>query len=167
MRMKAFIAVAALATFGLIQAVAETRTAPSGTQTRPPATNYSTNPNATNPKLGGPTAEQFAKACAQIRSDCVQFCKPKPVSDKSKPTICDKPCEGWYSPLCQQAKASAGCFSNPITDAAAAQAKAVFASMKADSCVSTCVYQTDKSCAEFDADLLKLKDEAKRVKLIP
>lgn len=166
MRMNALTVIAAVLIFGLSQTAAETRTAPSGTQARPPASNYSTNPNASNPKLGGPTLEQVAKACAQIRSDCVQFCKPKPVAGKSKPTICDKPCEGWFSPLCQQAKANAGCFTNPIADAAAAKAKAVFASMKADSCVSTCVYQTDKSCADLDAELLKIKDEAKRVKLI-
>lgn len=167
MKTTAFLAFAAFAILGLTQAMAETRTAPSGTQPRPPATNYSTNPNASNPKLGGPTFEQFAKACAQIRSDCAESCKPKPVANTSKKPICDKPCEGWFAPLCQQAKANAGCYTNAVADAAAAKAKAIFASLNADSCVNTCVYQTDKSCADFDAELIKIKGEAKRVKLIP
>lgn len=159
-----FWAAFAFAAISCLSVSAENRTAPGGTQTRPPATNYSTNPNATNPKIGGPTVEQIAKACAQIRSDCTASCKPKPAATKSPNSICDKPCDGWFAPLCKQAKVNAGCYNAQAGSAAAA---AIFASLKADSCVNTCVYQTDKSCAEFDADLLKIKDEAKRVKLIP
>jgi hypothetical protein len=174
MRLNAFAAFAAILVFGLSQAVAETRTAPSGTQPRPPTTNYSINPNAAKPKIV-PGGEAYFKACAQIRSDCETWCKAPSKTTAQMPgnPICDKPCSGWTAPLCNLEKSRAGCGSpqyNPNSDAAKQMEAALgnlFGGSKWKSCASMCVYNTDASCADTDTDVKRINSEIKNLKITP
>lgn len=170
----ALAAFAVFAVFGLTHAASENRAAPGASQGRPPATNYSTNPNASNPKLGGPTYQELLSTCAAIRRDCVESCKPKPAGDaKPGKTICDQPCSGWMKPICENQKAAAGCYSNygagNPANAMTEEQKAAVAKMLGayKPCVPACVYQTNQKCEDIDNDLMQMKAEAKKLKLIP